>query len=254
MMRIGLLLAISGFATLLGPPWVKLDEAFAAASSTDKLIAVYVPLPASDNPEDEASAEADLALISKEVAARYREFFWVKVTDKATIKRIDAPDSGTNLLFLDPDGGTVGVWNLQVGGVKTMLKAMDEAKSLYRPQPVSWFDGEPDESDEKVRKKLIVYAFLDDKEASAKTVKSLEHPWVARDHGRVIFVRKFVLDSPLAKRFKVTSTPTLVFFDANQKEGHQEVDRRTGVVTPKQIRAPMRKFFERMKKAALEGK
>ena len=93
-MRFGVLLALSAFVTLLGPPWIKLDEAFAAASSTDKLIAVYVPLPASDNPEDEASAEADIALVSKEVAARYREFFWVKVTDKATIKRIDAPDSG----------------------------------------------------------------------------------------------------------------------------------------------------------------
>lgn len=254
MMRFGVLLALSAFATLLGPPWTKLDEALVAASSTDKLIAAYVPLPASDNPEDEASAEADLALVSKEVAARYREFFWVKVTDKATVKRIDAPESGTNLVFLDPDGSSVGVWNLQIGGVKTVLKAMDEAKSLYRSQPVSWFDGEPDENDEKVKKKLIVYAFLDDKEASARVVKSLEHPWVARDHGRLILVRKFVLDSPLAKRFKVTSTPTLIFYDATQKEGHQVVERRTGEVTPKQIRAPMKKFFERMKQRALEGK
>src|SRR5882762_2464900 len=127
-----LTLLAAGLAATLAPPWIKLDEAFASASSTDKLVVAYVPLPATDNPEDSASAEADLALVSREVAARYREFFWVKIVDKPTVKRIDAPSSGTNLVFLDPDGGTVGVWNLQVGGVKTVLKALDEAKAAYQ--------------------------------------------------------------------------------------------------------------------------
>src|SRR5688572_13919797 len=93
-----ILVAAASSLLLAGPPWVKLDEAMAAASSTDKLIVAYVPLAAGDNPEDEASAEADKALASKEVAARFKEFFWVKVTDKATIKRIDAPTSGTNFV------------------------------------------------------------------------------------------------------------------------------------------------------------
>jgi hypothetical protein len=253
MVRIGLVLAAAPLLAV-GPPWIKLDEAFSAASMTDKLIVAYVPLPASSDPEDEASAEADQSLLSREVAARYREFFWVKVTDKATVKRIEAPDSGTNFVFLDPDGGTIGVWNLHLGGVKKMLQALDEAKALYRPQPVSWFDGEPDEKSDAVKKKLIVYAFLDDKEVSEKMVKALEHPWVAKDHGRLVFVRKYVLDSPLAKRFKVTAAPTLIFFDPSQKEGHEVVERRTGEVTARHIRAPMKKFFERMKKMALEGK
>jgi len=254
MNRFILTLLAAGLVAPLGPPWIKLDEAFASASSTDKLIAAYVPLPATDNPEDSASAEADLALVSKEVAARYREFFWVKVVDKPTVKRIDAPSSGTNLVFLDPDGGTVGVWNLQIGGVKTVLKALDEAKASYEPKPVPWTDAEPDEKSDAVKKKLIVYAFLDDKEASVKAVKSLEHPWVAKDHGRLIFVRKYVLDSPLAKRFKVTAAPTLVFFDPTMKEGQEVVERRTGEITPKQIRAPMKKFFDKLKRNALEGK
>ena len=146
------------------------------------------------------------------------------------------------------------MWNLQVGGAKTVLKALDEAKAAYQPRPVPWTDAEPDEKSDAVKKKLIVYAFLDDKEASEKAVKSLEHPWVARDHGRLIFVRKYVLDCPLAKRFKVTAVPTFIFVDANMKEGHEVVERKTGEITARQVRAPMRKFFERKKKAALEGK
>ncbi|HEU4339045.1 MAG TPA: thioredoxin family protein [Planctomycetota bacterium] len=253
MVRFALAAAVAALLPV-GPPWIKLDEAFAAAASTEKLIAVYCPLPATDNMEDESSADADKALLSKEVAARFGEFFWVKAWDRATLKRIDAPEKGTHFVFVDPDGGTVGVWQHQMGGVKALLKALDEAKSLYQRADVPWFDGEPDTADEKFRRKLIVYSFLDDKEPSAKVIKALEHPWVARDHARVVFVRKYVLDSPLAKRFKITSAPTLVFYDATQKEGKEVVERISGEVKVRQVRAPMKKFFERLKKLTAEGK
>ncbi len=254
MNRILMALTAASLVAPLGPPWVKLDEALAAAASTDKLVAVYATLPASGDRSDHGSPDADEALISKEVAARYGEFFWVKASDRATAKRIDAPAGGTHLVFLDPDGVSIGAWNVQLGGEKTMLRALDEAKAAYRPRPVPWFDGEPDEKGDSVKRRLIVYAFLDDEEASEKTIKSLEHAWVARDHGRLILVRKYVLDGPLAKRFKITAAPTLIFFDPSQKEGHEVIERRTGEITPRQIRAPMRKAFEKMKKDALEGK
>ena len=255
MTRVLGLLAAGFLLAPVSPPWVKLDDALAAAAaSSDKLVAAYALVGANGEREDHGSAEADDALASKPVAARYGEFFWVKVADKATAKRIDAPSNGTNLMFLDPDGTSVGVWNVQIGGEKAVLRALDEAKAAYQPKPVPWFDGEPDEKDDGFRRKLIVYAFLDDKEASEKVIKSLEHPWVAKDHGRLTLVRKYVLDSPLAKRFKVTAAPTLIFFDGGMKVGQEVVERRTGEITPKQIRAPMKKFFERVKKAALEGK
>lgn len=237
----------------VAPPWMKLEAAQAAASSTDKLIACYVPFPGSDNPEDSASAGADLALNSKEAAARYGEFFWVKITDKPTAKRIGAPTSGTNLVFTDPDGTSIGVWNLHAGGVTGLLKSLDEAKSQYKSKPVPWFDGEPDEKSDANKRKLILYAFLDEKEKSEKAVKALEHPWVARDHGRLILVRKYTLDSPLAKRFKVTSVPTFIFFDPTQKEGKEIVERKSGEITTKMIRAEMTKFFARLKKILEKG-
>ena len=242
------------FVSAGSPPWVKLDDALAAAASTDKLVCVYATVPATGDRGDHGSPDADKALASKEVAERYGEFFWVKAADKATAKRIDAPEGGSHLVFVDPDGASVGAWGVQMGGEAVVLKALNEAKALYQPKPVPWFEGEPDPEDEQVRKKLIVYAFLDDKEVSEKVVKTLEHPWIARDHDRVLFVRKYVLDSPLAKQFKIASAPTLVFYDPTQKEAQREIERRKGEVTAKQVRAPMKKYFERRKKALSEGK
>jgi hypothetical protein len=251
-MRTAFLAALAALLPM-APPWIKLDEAFAAATTGDKLIAVYSTIGADGSRED-GSPDADAALASKAVAARYGEYFWVRAADLATAKRIDAPSGGSNLIFLDPDGGTVGVYNIALGGEPTVLKALDDVKLAYIPKSVPWFEGEPDEKDTGLRRKLIVYAFLDEKEASEKTVKALEHPWVARDHNRLTLVRKYVLDSPLAKRFKVTSAPTLIFFDAAMKDGKQVVERKTGEVTPRMIRAPMRKFFERVKKEAATAK
>ena len=252
MFRLALLAA---FVLPMGPPWVKLDDALAAAASSGKLVAVYATMPASgDRGGDHGSPEADEALASKAVAARYGEYHWARAADKATAKRIDAPEGGSHLVFVDPEGRSVGAWSVQLGGEPAVIRAMDEAKELWKPSPVPWVDAEPDEKGELAQKRLILYAFLDDKEASEKSIKALEHPWVARDHNRVIFVRKYVLDGDLAKRFKVTSAPTFVFYDAAAKAGQEVIERKTGELTPKVIRAPMRKFFERALKRAREGK
>lgn len=248
------LLAAFAIVAPLGPPYMKLDDALAAAVATDKLIAVYATLGAKGERNDHGAPDADAAMISKPVAARYGEFLWVKAGDPATAKRVDSPSAGPNLIFLDPDGVSIGVWNVQLGAEVTVLKAMDEAKALYQPKPVPWVDAEPDEKSHDVKRKLIVYAFLDDKEASEKAVKALEHPWVARDHRRLILVRKYVLDSPLAKRFKVTSVPTLIFFDPGMKEGKEVIDRKSGEITPRMIRAPMKKCFDRIKRDLEAGK
>lgn len=249
-----LALAAVAIAVPLGPPYVKLDEALAAAAAADKLVAVYATMAANGDRDAHGSPDADAAMLSKPVAARYGEFLWVKAGDLATAKRVDSPSAGPNLIFLDPDGVSIGAWNVQLGGEVTVLKAMDEAKAQYQPKPVPWVDAEPDEKGHDVRRKLIIYAFLDDKEASEKAVKALEHPWVARDHRRVIFVRKYVLDSPLAKRFKVTSVPTLIFFDPGMKEGKEVLDRRSGEITPRMVRAPMKKCFDRIKRDLESGK
>jgi hypothetical protein len=254
MTRLVSALAAIALVAPLGPPWMKFDDARVAAASSDRLVAVYATVGANGARDVDNSDAANEALASKAVVARYGEFFWVNAGDVPTAKRVDAPSNGANLIFVDPDGAIIGVWNVQSGGEKAMLAALDEAKAKYRSKPVPWFAGEPEPLTDPFKRKLIVYAFLDGKEASQKAEKALEHAWVAKDHGRMVFVQKDDLESPLAKRFKVTSFPTLIFYDPSMKEGKEVIERRSGEITARIVRTPIRKFLDKVRKDLLEGK
>jgi len=149
---------------------------------------------------------------------------------------------------------SLGTWPVQSGGEKAMLAALDEAKAKYRSKPVPWNRVEPEAVAEPFKRKLIVYAFLDGKEASQKVEKALEHPWVAKDFGRMAFMQVDDLGSPIAKRFKVTSFPTLIFYDPSMKEGKEVIERRSGETNTRQVRVPVRKFLDKVKKDLVEGK
>ncbi|HTF56478.1 MAG TPA: thioredoxin family protein [Planctomycetota bacterium] len=254
MTRLILVLAATAPVALFAPPWVKFDDARSMAASTDKLVAVYATIGANGTRDVDNSETANEALACKAVAARYGEFFWVNAADPATAKRVDAPSNGANLIFVDPDGVSLGVWNVQSGGEKAVLAALDEAKAKYRPKPVSWCAAEPEPVTDPFKRRLIVYAFLDGKEASQKVEKALEHAWVAKDHGRMAFHRVEDLASPIAKRFKVTSVPTLIFYDPSMKEGKEVIDRRSSEITARIVRIPVSKFLDKVRKDLIAGK
>jgi len=248
------LLAAAALMAPMAPPWMKFDDARAMAASSDKLVAVYATIGANGMRDVDNSDAANDALASKAVVARYGEFFWVNAADVPTAKRVDAPSNGANLIFVDPDGVSLGAWPVQSGGEKAILAALDEAKAKYKSKPVSWSPKEPEPVTDPFKRKLIVYAFLDGKEASQKVEKALEHAWVAKDHGRMAFMQVDDLASPLAKRFKVTSFPTLIFYDPSMKEGKEVIDRRSGETNARQVRVPIRKFLDKVKKDLTEGK
>jgi hypothetical protein len=95
-----------------------------------------------------------------------------------------------------------------------------------------------------------VYAFVDDKEASANTLKALSHPWIAKDHDRMVFVKKTGRDGDLAKKLQVATIPSLVYVAAPLKESDRLIDRKGGEQTLRGIRAAQKKAFDKMKKAA----
>jgi len=254
MARTPWVLAAAALLAPAGPPWMKFDDARMAAASSDKLVAVYATVGANGMRDVDNSDAANEALASKAVVARYGEFFWVNAGDVPTAKRVDAPSNGANLIFVDPDGVSVGAWPVQSGGEKAMLAALDEAKGKYKSKPVPWSRGEPEPVSEPFKRKLIVYAFLDGKEASQKVEKALEHPWVAKDFGRMAFLQVDDLNSPIARRFKVTSFPTLIFYDPSMKEGKEVIERRSGETNTRQVRVPIRKFLDKVKKDLTEGK
>jgi hypothetical protein len=135
------------------------------------------------------------------------------------------------------------------GGDQAFLDGLSKAKEKYQTKEISWLDGTPDLSDPETRNKLILYAFVDDKEASTKALANLSHPWIAKDHGRMIFVKVIGRDNEVAKSMKVPSIPTFVFLAPALKESERVIDRRSGEISLRTLRGLQKKSFELIKKA-----
>ena len=183
------------------------------------------------------------------MGARYNEFHWVKASDLKTAREVDSPQSGS-LIVLDPDGDRIGCWSVLSGGEQAFLDGLDEAKKKFASKEISWTDGEPDLTSDEIKNKLVVYAFVDDKEASNRTLKNLAHAWIAKDHDRMVFVKTVGLDNDLAKRLKATSLPTLVFVAPGLKENDQVVERKGGEMGLRSIRSIQKRAFEQIKKVS----
>ena len=130
------------------------------------------------------------------------------------------------------------------------MAALDEALAKYKDKDIKWFDGEPDLASDDVKDKLVVYAFVDDKEASAKTLKALAHPWIGKDHDRMVFVQRQGREGDLAKKYGVATLPTLVFVAPSLKESERVIEKKGGEMTLRSIRAVQKKAFDKMKKAS----
>jgi hypothetical protein len=174
----------------------------------------------------------------------------VRAQDLKTAKEVDSPGGGANLIFIDPDGDRFHIVNVQAGGDDRILAALDEALAKYKDKDIKWFDGLPDLANEELKDKLVVYAFVDDKDASNKTVKALSHPWIAKDHERMVFVKVLGRDNDIAKKLGVATIPSLVYVAPSLKESERIVERKGGESTLRMIRSAQKKAFEKIKKAA----
>lgn len=174
----------------------------------------------------------------------------MRAQDLKTAKEVDSPGGGANLIFIDPDGDRFHIVNVQAGGDDRILAALDEALAKYKDKDIKWFDGLPDLANEELKDKLVVYAFVDDKDASNKTVKALSHPWIAKDHERMVFVKVLGRDNDIAKKLGVATIPSLVYVAPSLKESERIVERKGGESTLRMIRSAQKKAFEKIKKAA----
>jgi thioredoxin-like negative regulator of GroEL len=128
------------------------------------------------------------------------------------------------------------------------IDALDQADQKYKAKDIRWVDGEPDLASEENFGKVVVYAFMDDKEPSKRLERNLAHPWIAKDHDRMIFVKNIGRDNDLAKRFQVATIPTLVFYAPVLKESERVVDRKGGELPLRSIRHLQKRSFELVKR------
>ena len=151
--------------------------------------------------------------------------------------------------MIDPDGDRLVCHSVLTGGDQAFIDGLNKAKEKYLGKEISWLDGTPDLSDPETKNKLIVYAFVDDKEASTKALANLAHPWISKDHARMIFVKVIGRDNEVAKSMKVPSVPTFVFVAPALKESERVIDRRSGEIPLRALRGVQKKAFELIKKA-----
>ncbi len=181
------------------------------------------------------------------VGARYPEFHWVKASDLKTARDVDSPQSGS-LIVLDPDGDRIGCWSVLRGGEQAFIDGLDAAKEKFKAKDVKWMDGEPDLTSDDLKSKVVLYAFVDEKDASGRTLKNLAHPWIAKDHDRMVFVKNIGRDSDLAKRMQIATLPTLVFIAPGLKESDRLIEKKGGEMSLRSIRAIQKRAFEAIKR------
>jgi len=190
---------------------------------------------------------------SEEVAKMYGDFVWVKMQSAAgaDFKEVQ-PKRGSMLIIYAPDLTRLGDYDImdkEVDGTVDLIKqAFDKAAEKYGPKDTSW-KASGDALDGKA--KLVVYAFVDDKDASKKTLKNFNDRWVQwKSMDDVTAVQETDLKSELAVKFKVQSAPTVIFVDPAAPEGKQVLERKTGELSARTIKKTLERGRDQAEKNA----
>lgn len=174
---------------------------------------------------------------------------WVRASDLKTAREVDSPGGGANMIFIDPDGDRFHIQNVQAGG-EAISNAIDQALEKWKDREIKWHDGDLDLTQDTLKTKLVVFAFVDDKDASKKVLKTLAHPWIGKDHDRMVFVMKTGREGDLAKQYQIATVPTLVYVAPGLKESDRLIEKKGGESSLRGIRAVQKKAFEKIKKAS----
>lgn len=171
------------------------------------------------------------------------EFIYAKCADKKTATELK-PGTPPEIMIFDCDGELIT--RSGVTDVTSVENAMKAALEKYSNKEVSWETYRDGAVNPEVEK-LMVLAFVDDKETSTKALKLFEDRTVAKHHGKIAFLKEsYQKDSETATKWNVKTAPSFLIIDPNREEGKQVLDKLTGNVTLSQIRAALAKGFARM--------
>jgi thiol:disulfide interchange protein len=171
----------------------------------------------------------------------------VKCGDKKTATEVGAGNP-PELIFFDCDGQLIH--RGPVSDLNSVETAMKSALQKYADKEANWqaYDDRAIEG-AKESKKLVVLAFSNDKEDSVATLKNFNDRSIAKKHENILFMKKdFEKDSAEAKKWGVTSAPTVLYIDPNKAEGKQVIEKVTGKQSVNAIRVALAKAFAKIEK------
>ncbi len=122
---------------------------------------------------------------------------------------------------------------------------MKTALTKYSSKEISWQAwSENSVAAAKESGKLIVLAFVNDKDDSVATLKAFEDRTIAKKHDKVIFLKvTYEKDSADVKKYGVFSAPTVIYIDPSKDGDKQVMEKVQGKQSVNQIRASLFKAF-----------
>jgi hypothetical protein len=227
--------------------WLKLDEARAKSIVTGKPVLVIC---ISDLiPDGPATKGLDRSFTSELVRPQKDEFLFVKCTDMATIKAVQAT-SKCEFITFDPDGDVI--LRTVVKSTQDLANAMKTSLTTYANQPIVWSSDPPMPVERGATGKVLtVLLFKDASDEVATTIHSLEDRSVVKFHSRCNFVAmEFRKGSSEVARWNVLSAPTLILLDPQKEFGPKSIlERAAEKKTPRELRAFFRKGLVTLEKA-----
>jgi hypothetical protein len=226
--------------------WLKLEEARAKSIVTGKPVLVIC---ISDLiPDGPATKGLDRSFTSELIRPQKDEFLFVKCTDMATIKAVQAT-SKCEFITFDPDGEVI--LRTVVKSTQDLANAMKASLTAYANQPIVWSSDPPLPVERGATgKALTVLLFRDSSDEVAATVRSLEDRSVVKFHSRCSFVAlEYRKGSPEVARWNILTAPTLLLLDPQKEFGPKSiVERVVDKKTPRELRAFLRKGLVALEK------
>lgn len=235
-MRVALLIGVLCAWT---PPqqdiaWIKLDQAKAIASHTNKLILVYVACDPRSGSAPCSGQAVERSFAEASIVKRQEDFHFVRIADKKTAQLLRAAKP-PEAIVLDADGEEV--YRSGFTDAATLDKALGTALHRSGPREVRWgnevvvgLPGRP----------LLVVGFDDEK---GEALKAFEDRMVAKYHDRIEFVKfSAKKDVDQARRWGVAQGPVVFLCDSAQEHPEKHpIEKLPGKRSPAQLKASIQK-------------
>ncbi|HVR84006.1 MAG TPA: hypothetical protein VMU54_06825 [Planctomycetota bacterium] len=241
-MRAGIVLAV--LLAAWSPPqqdigWLKLDQAKAIASHTNKLILVVVTCDPRSGSAPCNGGAVERICSEAAIVKRQEEFHFVRVCEKKTAQLLRATKP-PEAIILDGDGDEVFRSGFSDAG--TLESALSSALLRYSPREIRWASEIPAGSGGKP---LLIIGFDDEK---GESLKAFEDRGLVKYHDRIEFVKFPVRkDSEAAKKWGVSQGPAIFICDGGKENPEKNpLEKLTGKKTPAALKSAIQKAFLRV--------
>jgi hypothetical protein len=219
--------------------WLKLDQAKAIASHTNKLILVVVACDPRSGSAPCSGMAVERVFGEPAITKRQDEFHFVRVCEKKTAQLLHATKP-PEAIILDPDGDEI--YRSGFSDAATLEQALTAALQRFSPREIHWASEVPASPGGKA---LLVVGFDDEK---GEALKPFEDRLIVKYHDRIDFVRyPFRKDSESAKKWGVAQGPAIFICDAAKESPEKNpLEKLTGKKGPQVLKAALQKALLRV--------